>query len=84
VEALKGYLEHAYVPLTSFMCCRQGSLVTPDRLRFDFNLHRGLKEQEIARIEELVNGWIAEDTALSTREMPLSEAKAAGMQTPPP
>lgn len=52
--------------------------MTADRLRFDFNLHRGLKEQEVARIEELVNGWIAEDTSLVTREMPLAEAKAAG------
>ena len=53
-------------------------MVTSDRLRFDFNLHRGLKEAEIARVEELVNGWITEDTALVTREMPLAEAKAAG------
>lgn len=61
-------------------------MVTPDRLRFDFNLHRGLKESEIARVEELVNGWITEDTALVTREMPLAEAKAAGkpiLQQPP-
>ncbi|CAL8465000.1 g4535 [Coccomyxa elongata] len=57
---------------------QQGSMVTSDRLRFDFNLHRGLKEAEIARVEELVNGWITEDTALVTREMPLAEAKAAG------
>lgn len=53
-------------------------MVTSDRLRFDFNLHRGLKEVEIAQVEELVNGWIAEDIQLMTREMPLAEAKAAG------
>lgn len=57
----------------------QGSLVTADRLRFDFNLHRGLKEAEVARVEELVNGWVTDDTALTTREMPLAEAKAAGV-----
>ena len=56
----------------------QGSLVTQDRLRFDFNLHRGLREEEIARVEELVNGWVAADTELVTKEMPLAEAKAAG------
>ena len=56
----------------------QGSLVTQNRLRFDFNLHRGLKEDELARVEELVNGWVAADTALVTKEMPLAEAKAAG------
>ena len=59
----------------------QGSLVTQNRLRFDFNLHRGLKEDELARVEELVNGWVSADTALVTKEMPLAEAKAAGEQT---
>ena len=59
----------------------QGSLVTQNRLRFDFNLHRGLKEDELARVEELVNGWVAADTALVTKEMPLAEAKAAGQLT---
>ena len=63
----------------------QGSLVTQDRLRFDFNLHRGLREEEIARVEELVNRWVAADTELVTKEMPLAEAKAAGQArcTPP-
>ena len=53
-------------------------MVTSERLRFDFNLHRGLKDAELAKVEELVNGWVAEDTVLTTREMPLAEAKAAG------
>ena len=56
----------------------QGSLVTQNRLRFDFNLHRGLKDDEVAKVEELVNGWVAADTELVTKEMPLAEAKAAG------
>ena len=56
----------------------QGSLVTAERLRFDFNLHRGLSPKEISEVEALVNGWISEDTQLTTREMPLAEAKAAG------
>jgi alanyl-tRNA synthetase len=56
----------------------QGSLVTPERLRFDFNLHRGLAPDEVAQVEALVNGWVAEDSELTTREMPLAEAKAAG------
>ena len=52
--------------------------MTPERLRFDFNLHRGLSGAEVAEVEALVNGWVAEDVALTTREMPLAEAKAAG------
>ncbi len=59
----------------------QGSLVTQNRLRFDFNLHRGLKDDEVARVEELVNGWVAADSELVTKEMPLAEAKAAGELT---
>ena len=55
--------------------------MTQNRLRFDFNLHRGLKDDEVARVEELVNGWVAEDTELVTKEMPLAEAKAAGELT---
>lgn len=52
--------------------------MTQHRLRFDFNLHRGLSQEEIARVEELVNGWVAADSKLVTKEMPLAEAKAAG------
>ena len=35
-----------------------GSLVAPDRLRFDFTFHRPLTVKEVHRIEELVNRWI--------------------------
>ncbi|CAL5229400.1 g12718 [Coccomyxa viridis] len=70
--ALKKVLEH------EGEVSQQGSLVTQNRLRFDFNLHRGLKDEEVARVEELVNGWVAADTELVTKEMPLAEAKAAG------
>jgi len=35
-----------------------GSLVAPDRLRFDFTFHRPLTHEELHRIEDLVNRWI--------------------------
>jgi alanyl-tRNA synthetase len=57
---------------------QQGSLVQPDRLRFDFNLPRGLEAGEVAAIEALVNGWVAADHGLQTSVMPLADAKAAG------
>lgn len=57
---------------------QQGSLVTPDRLRFDFSLPRGVEPAELAAVEALVNGWIRSDAALTTTVMPLAEAKAAG------
>ncbi len=35
-----------------------GSLVAPDRLRFDFTFHRQLSRDELHRVEDLVNRWI--------------------------
>ncbi|XP_042002969.1 alanine--tRNA ligase, chloroplastic/mitochondrial-like isoform X2 [Salvia splendens] len=55
-----------------------GSLVAFDRLRFDFNFNRPLRENEIAEIELLINQWIGEATLLETRVMALAEAKKAG------
>lgn len=55
-----------------------GSLVAFDRLRFDFNFHRPLLEDEILEIERLINGWIGDAAVLQTKVMPLTEAKEAG------
>ena len=55
-----------------------GSLVAFDRLRFDFNFHRPLKDNELMEIEVLVNRWIADATLLRTKVMPLTDAKMAG------
>lgn len=55
-----------------------GSLVAFDRLRFDFNFHRPLTNDEIVEIEVLVNQWIGNSTSLQTKVMPLADAKNAG------
>ncbi|KAK6916786.1 DHHA1 domain [Dillenia turbinata] len=55
-----------------------GSLVAFDRLRFDFNFHRPLQDNELDEIEALINEWIGDATLLQTKVMPLSEAKEAG------
>lgn len=55
-----------------------GSLVAFDRLRFDFNFHRPLQDNELMQIEELINRWIADATLLETKVMPLTDAKRAG------
>lgn len=55
-----------------------GSLVATDRLRFDFNCARGLTEEELVRIEALVNGWIGLSVPLESRIMELAQAKASG------
>ncbi|PIN25730.1 Alanyl-tRNA synthetase [Handroanthus impetiginosus] len=55
-----------------------GSLVAFDRLRFDFNFNRPLRENEIMEIERLINQWIGDATLLETKVMPLTDAKKAG------
>lgn len=49
-----------------------------DRLRFDFNFHRPLSEEELVKIESLVNQWIGNATHLETKVMALQDAKNAG------
>ena len=55
-----------------------GSLVSFDRLRFDFNCPRALTGEEVIQIEELVNSWISEAHPATIEEMPIAEAKAKG------
>jgi len=55
-----------------------GSLVTPDRLRFDFNYHGPIAPDELWRIEEDVNARVRENTGVVTEEMAYPEAIKAG------
>ncbi|BAY47755.1 alanyl-tRNA synthetase [Scytonema sp. HK-05] len=55
-----------------------GSLVSFDRLRFDFNCPRPLTPEEVQQVEELVNIWIGEAHSAKVETLPLAEAKARG------
>ncbi|HEY9802421.1 MAG TPA: alanine--tRNA ligase [Leptolyngbyaceae cyanobacterium] len=55
-----------------------GSLVSFDRLRFDFNCPRALTTEEIQQVEEQINTWIAEAHSANIEILPLAEAKARG------
>lgn len=55
-----------------------GSLVSFDRLRFDFNCPRALTAEEVQQIEEQVNTWIAEAYPAKVEVLSLAEAKARG------
>lgn len=57
---------------------QRGSLVAPDRLRFDFSHPRPLRPEEIAEVAELVNREIARTLPVSTTEQPYTQAVAAG------
>ncbi|HTS17231.1 MAG TPA: alanine--tRNA ligase [Verrucomicrobiae bacterium] len=54
---------------------QKGSLVAPDRLRFDFNQPEKLTDQQIADIEKLVNERIKENARVFWFEMPYSEVR---------
>ncbi|MDR2431379.1 MAG: alanine--tRNA ligase [Candidatus Margulisbacteria bacterium] len=55
-----------------------GSLVAPEKLRFDFNHFQALTSEEKQKIEELVNAEISRNTPLTIEEMPIQAAKASG------
>lgn len=56
-----------------------GSLVAPDRLRFDFTHTSAMTDAEIAEVERLVNERILEDRPVAVHwDVPLSEARARG------
>jgi alanyl-tRNA synthetase len=57
---------------------QQGSVVDPERLRFDFSHHGPIPDDVLARIEEEVNQHIWENLPVATREMPYQDAIAAG------
>jgi alanyl-tRNA synthetase len=55
-----------------------GSLVSFDRLRFDFNCPRPLTTKEVQAIEDLVNTWISAAHGAEVAVMPIDAAKAKG------
>ena len=57
---------------------QKGSLVAPDRLRFDFSHDGALSSQEILQIESQVNDEIRANSQVSSSWMELEEAKARG------
>jgi len=57
---------------------QQGSLVAEDRLRFDFTHFKDISQEELNRVEEVVNNYIISNVALKTKTLALSEAKKQG------
>ena len=55
-----------------------GSLVTPDRLRFDFSHPQALTAEEIEEVERIANRWIQADFQVDWRVVPIAEARKAG------
>ena len=55
-----------------------GSLVTPERLRFDFSNFEPVTPQQLADVEELVNEEILKAVDVDIKQMPIDEAKKLG------
>ena len=69
-EALRGALgDHV---------AQRGSLVAPDRLRFDFAHQKAMASEEIAAVEAEANRYIRQNDAVTTRIMTPDEAQDAG------
>ncbi|MCW5592398.1 MAG: alanine--tRNA ligase, partial [Burkholderiales bacterium] len=57
---------------------QKGSLVNPSRTRFDFAHHAPMTDDEIRRVERIVNAEILANAATSARVMPIDEAQKLG------
>jgi alanyl-tRNA synthetase len=57
---------------------QKGSMVSPDRLRFDFVHTKPMTEQEIAQVEELANDIVLQNAPVETRLMGVEDAKQSG------
>ena len=55
-----------------------GSLVEPDRLRFDFTHFEAITPEQLLEVEDLVNDAVLGGLSVVTEELPLAEAKARG------
>ncbi len=57
---------------------QRGSNLTKDRLRFDFSHREKIAREDLARVEGMVNGWLARDLVVERATMREAEARAIG------
>ncbi|HEY5217726.1 MAG TPA: alanine--tRNA ligase, partial [Pseudolabrys sp.] len=57
---------------------QKGSLVAPDRLRFDFSHPKPLTALELERVEDIANDIVLQNAPVTTRLMGLDDARASG------
>jgi alanyl-tRNA synthetase len=57
---------------------QKGSLVAPDRLRFDISHPKPIEAAELERVEDIVNDKVLENTPVTTRLMAVDDAIASG------
>ena len=57
---------------------QKGSLVAPDRLRFDFSHPKPMTAEEIEQVEDIANDFVLQNSPVTTRLMALDDARASG------
>ena len=57
---------------------QRGSLVAPERLRFDFKHPKPMSTEELAAVEVMANAYVLQNSAVETRLMALEDAKESG------
>jgi len=57
---------------------QKGSLVAPDRLRFDFSHPKPMTAEEIEKVEDIANDFVLQNSPVTTRLMALEDARASG------
>ncbi|HMJ43261.1 MAG TPA: alanine--tRNA ligase [Pseudolabrys sp.] len=57
---------------------QKGSMVAPDRLRFDFSHPKPMTAQELEKVEDIANDIVLQNSAVTTRLMALDDARASG------
>ncbi len=72
------YLHHALREVLGEHVKQAGSLVTADRLRFDFSHFQGMTAAEVAKVEDMVNGWLLANDERETVVMTPDEAVESG------
>jgi alanyl-tRNA synthetase len=57
---------------------QKGSLVAPERLRFDFSHPKPMTAEEIEKVEDIANDYVTQNSAVTTRLMALDDARSSG------
>jgi alanyl-tRNA synthetase len=57
---------------------QKGSMVSPDRLRFDFSHPKPMTPEEIEKVEDIANDYVLQNAPVTTRLMAIEDARASG------
>jgi len=71
-------LQRALRDVVGEHAAQAGSLVAPERLRFDFTHNRAVTPEQLRDVERRINAWVRDDQAVEWQEMPYQEALDRG------